>query len=242
MQMKVIPKVPRIVTVSESSKADIVGQMGARLDQMHIVPVGVDLETFQPIDGIAKVPGRIVCTTSSDMPLKGLIPLLEAVAKLRTERDVELCVIGQPRSGSTIPNHIDRLGLEGVVRFHAGITSRQIAELYASCDVACVPSLYEGFSLPAVEAMACAVPLVATHGGALPEVVGTDGETGLLVPPADPGALASALGMVLDDPDGLGRRLGEAGRARVLSKFTWKRCAEMTAEHYYATLEQVGQR
>jgi glycosyltransferase involved in cell wall biosynthesis len=167
------------------------------------------------------VQGRIVCTTSSDMPLKGLVPLLEAVAKLRTERpDVELHVIGGPRQGSTIPAHLDRLGLEGAVVFHKGIESSAITKLYAECQVACVPSLYEGFSLPAIEAMACAVPLVATSGGALPEVVGADGEAGLLVPPGDAGALAAALGRVLDD-DGLRQRLGDAGREETLVHYRW---------------------
>jgi glycosyltransferase involved in cell wall biosynthesis len=97
--------------------------------------------------------------------------------------------------------------------------------------VAVVPSLYEGFSLPAIEAMACGVPLVATTGGALPEVVGTSGDTGLLVPPDDPEALAGALRTVLDDPD-LARRLGEGGRRRVLGRFTWEATARGTAGQY----------
>jgi glycosyltransferase involved in cell wall biosynthesis len=242
MQKKVIPKIPRIVTVSESSKRDICAEMGARDAQMHIVPVGVDLQNFHPMPEIARVPGRIVCTTSSDMPLKGLVPLLEAVAKLRTERpEVELHVIGGPRQGSAIPGHLDRLGLEGSVVFRKGIENHEITELYASAEVACVPSLYEGFSLPAIEAMACAVPLVATSGGALPEVVGTDGEAGVLVPPGDPEALAATLGRLLDDPD-LRAKLGQAGRERVLSKFTWKQCAVGTVEHYRWTLEDRARR
>jgi glycosyltransferase involved in cell wall biosynthesis len=237
MQQRVLKKMPRIVTVSESSLRDICAEMGARPEQMRVVPVGVDLTNFEPMPEIAEVPGRIVCTTSSDMPLKGLVPLLEAIAKLRTERpEVELHVIGGPRKGSAIPRHIDRLGLHGAVIFRKGVTSREITELYASAQVACVPSLYEGFSLPAIEAMACAVPLVATSGGALPEVVGTDGEAGVLVPPGDPEALAAALGRLLDDDDER-RRLGEAGRARVLAKFTWRRCAEETVEQYRWVLD-----
>jgi glycosyltransferase involved in cell wall biosynthesis len=242
MQMRVLPRLPRVVTVSESSKRDICGQMGARPDRVHIVPVGVDLDNFRPLPEVAEVPGRIVCTTSSDMPLKGLVPLLEAVAKLRTERpEVELHVVGGPRQGSAIPSHLDRLGLEGAVVFHKGIESSAITALYASCQVACVPSLYEGFSLPAIEAMACAVALVATTGGALPEVVGPDGGAGLLVPPGDPGALAVALARVLDDPE-LRGRLGQAGRARVLERFTWRRCAEETVTHYRWTLADHARR
>ena len=144
--------------------------------------------------------------------MKGLVPLLEAVAKLRTERTLELVVIGRPREGGRVARTIERLGLAPVVRCVSGISDDELACLYAEAEVAVVPSLYEGFSLPAIEAMACGVPLVATTGGALPEVVGNDGETGLLVAPDDPGELASAIGRILDDPD-LAARLGAGGAA-----------------------------
>ena len=126
-------------------------------------------------------------TSSSDVPMKGLVPLLEAVAKLRTERDIELVVIGNPRPEGRVAKAIERLDLGPVVRCVTGISDDELARNYGQAQVAVVPSLYEGFSLPAIEAMACGVALVATTGGALPEVVGTDGETGLLVPPDDPG-------------------------------------------------------
>src|SRR5437868_6610662 len=165
-------------------------------------------------------------TASAGVALKGLVPLLEAVAKVRTERDAELVVVGKPRDGSSIPATVERLGLEGAVRFVSGVDPARMVELYAEAEVAVVPSLYEGFSLPAVEAMSSGVPLVATTGGALPEVVGRDGETALLVPPNDPGALAVAIGRVLDDP-ALAERLAEAGRARVLEKSTLRARAEL---------------
>jgi glycosyltransferase involved in cell wall biosynthesis len=141
------------------------------------------------------------------------------------------------KDGSTIPRHLDRLGLEGAVRFVHGVSDERIVELYAEASVAVVPSLYEGFSLPAIEAMACGAPLVATTGGALPEVVGTDGDTGLLVPPKDPGALAVAIGRVLDEPE-LAAKLSHHGRARVLDRYTWRATAEGTAEQYRALLEE----
>jgi glycosyltransferase involved in cell wall biosynthesis len=173
--------------------------------------------------------------------MKGLVPLLEAVAKVRTERPCHLVVVGRPRAESPVHATIERLGLEGAVEFVHGVTDERVVELYAEAEVAVVPSLYEGFSLPAVEAMACGVPLVGTTGGAIPEVVGRDGETALLVPPNDPGALAVAIGRVLDDRP-MADRLAEAGRARVLDKYTWRACAEATVMQYRALLEDHRRR
>ncbi len=235
MQVKVARRLPAIVTVSRSSCTDIAAQMGVDPSRMTVVPVGVDHTVFRPRAEVTPVPGRLMVTSSSDVPMKGLVPLLEAVAKLRTEREVELVVVGRPRPGGRVDRAIERLGLAGTVRCVTGITDDELACSYAAAEVAVVPSLYEGFSLPAVEAMACGVPVVATTGGALPEVVGRDGETGLLVPPDDPSALAQAIGRLLDDP-GLRARLGAAGRQRVLHRFTWQVTAKGTAECYEALL------
>ena len=235
MQMRVARQLPAIVTVSQSSRTDITAQMGVPPERMTVVPVGVDHTVFRPFDDVAPRPGRIMVTSSSDVPMKGLVPLLEAVAKLRTERDVELVVIGHPRPGGRVDRAIERLGLGPAVRCVTGITDDELAHLYGEAEVAVVPSLYEGFSLPAIEAMACGVALVATTGGALPEVVGRDGETGLLVPPDDPGALAAAIARLLDDPE-LRARLGEAGRQRVMHRFTWQVTAAGTAACYDAVL------
>jgi len=239
MQVRVARRLPRIVTVSESSKADIAAQMGVDPARMTVVPVGVDHTVFRPRAERPRVPGRIMVTSSSDVPMKGLVPLLEAVAKLRTERDVELVVIGRPTEGGRVARTIERLGLGPAVRCVSGISDDELAGLYAEAQVAVVPSLYEGFSLPAIEAMACGVPLVATTGGALPEVVGADGETGLLVTPDDGEALAGAIRRILDDP-ALAERLGEGGRRRVLGRFTWQATARGTAEQYRAVLEDHG--
>lgn len=237
MQMRVAKHVERIITVSENSKTDIVAQMGVREDRLHVVPVGVDQDVFRPLPEIARVPGRILCTTSSDVPMKGFVPLLEALAKVRTDHpDTHLVCIGKLKDGSHIPQVLDRLGLNDAVSFVHGVETQRIVELYAEATLAVVPSLYEGFSLPAVEAMACAAPLIATSGGALPEVVGTDGTAGILVPPNDPEALAQAIRGALDDPS-LRERIGPAGRARILDRFTWKACAEGTAEQYRFYLE-----
>jgi glycosyltransferase involved in cell wall biosynthesis len=238
MQERVARALPRVVTVSESSRTDIAAQMNVDYEGMTVVPVGVDHTVFRPRPEVEPVPGRIMVTSSSDVPLKGLVPLLEAVAKLRTERDIELVVIGNPRPDGRVARAIDRLDLAPAVRCVSGISDDELARNYARAQVAVVPSLYEGFSLPAIEAMACGVALVATTGGALPEVVGNDGDTGLLVPPDDPGALAGAIARLLDD-DGLRGRLGAAGRQRVLGRFTWPVTAAGTAAEYRALLADV---
>jgi glycosyltransferase involved in cell wall biosynthesis len=237
MQTRVARRIPRLITVSESSRRDILTAMQVDADRLHVVPVGANPAVFRPRPEVRRVPGRIMTTASADVPMKGLAFLLEALAKVRTERDdAHLVVIGKSKGKSTIPPLIDRLGLAGAVEFVHGVSTERIVELYAEAELAAVPSLYEGFSLPAVEAMACGVPIVATTGGALPEVVGRDGETGLLVPPGDTSALAGALGSALDDAE-LRARIGAAGRARVLDRFTWRTTAEGTVDHYRALLD-----
>jgi len=231
MQKRVARRLPRVLTVSESSAGDIVEQMGVRRDRLSVVPVGVDTNLFRPLPHIARVPGRLMTTASADVALKGLVPLLEALAKVRTERHAELVVVGQPRDGSLVPATIERLGLEGAVTIAGVVDNLRMIELYAGSEVAVVPSLYEGFSLPAVEAMACGLPLVTTTGGALPEVVGREGECALLVPPNDPGALAAAIVRALDDTE-MRARLGAAGRTRALDCFTWRATAEATVDVY----------
>ena len=116
-----------------------------------------------------------------------------------------------------------------------GVTDEELARLYGEAEVAVVPSLYEGFSLPAIEAMSCGVPVVATTGGALPEVVGEHDRTGVLVAPNDPEALKVAIGRLLDDPMARAR-LGAAGRERVIERFTWQVTARGTAACYDAVL------
>ena len=234
MQTRVVRRLPAVLTVSQNSAADIVRDFGVPAERLTVVPVGVETDVFRP-PSTPRVPGRVVATASADVPLKGLVPLLEAVAKLRTERDVELVVVGRAKPGGAAASAIDRLGLGDAVRFVSGVTEAALVDLFGSAEVAVVPSLYEGFSLPAVEAMACATPLVATTAGALPEVVGPDGVTALHVPPGDPEALAAAVGRLLDDP-GLAARLGAAGRQRVVEHFTWRAVAEQTVAWYRSVL------
>jgi len=230
MQGRVARSMPRIVVVSENSIKDIHGDMRVPLDRMRLVPVGVDHELFAPRPDVTRRPGHLITTASADVALKGLSYLLEAVAKLRTEREVRLTIIGRPREGANA-DLIRSLGLEDCITHVTGVSDERIVETYAESELAVVPSLYEGFSLPAIEAMATGTCLVATTGGALPEVTGRDGETVLSCPPGDADALAAAIRRGLDDAD-LRARVGAAGRERVVSRWSWRHCARLTVEQY----------
>jgi glycosyltransferase involved in cell wall biosynthesis len=236
MQTEVARRLKRVITVSENSYKDIHADHKVDVDRMHIVPVGVDPDMFLPIKGVTRKPGMLITTASADVAMKGLRYLLEAVAKLRTERpEVTLTVIGKAKPGGESVRTIDELGLSDVVTFVSGVPDERIVELYSEAEVAVVPSLYEGFSLPAIEAMSCAIPLVATTGGAVPEVVGPDNETAFLVPPGDSSALAHKLAYVMDHPR-IAARVGQAGRQRVIDHWSWRHTAEKTVDEYRARL------
>ncbi|MXV97976.1 MAG: glycosyltransferase family 4 protein [Acidimicrobiaceae bacterium] len=239
MQTQVARRLPRVLTVSESSKRDIANDHGVPPERIHVVPVGVDPELFAPLPEISRVPGRLITTASADVTMKGLSFLLEAVAKLRTERHIELTIIGKAKTDSAASRAISELGLADAVTFVSGVSDRRIVELYAEAELAVVPSLYEGFSLPAIEAMSCGVPLVATTGGALPEVAGKHGETCFLTEPGDAEALAAVLQDALDSPEARDR-VGRAGRERVVSQWSWRHTAERTVEQYRAVIEASG--
>ena len=240
MQGKVASKMPRIVVVSENSINDIHKDMGVSRDRMRLVPVGVDPELFKPLPQVQRQPGRLITTASADVALKGLSYLLEAMAKLRTERDIRLTIIGKPRPGHSM-DLIESLGLKPYIDFVSGVPDERIVELYAEAELAVVPSLYEGFSLPAIEAMSTGICLVATDGGALPEVTGTDGETVLQCPAGNADALAATLRRGLDDAE-LRQRVGQAGRERVVSRWSWRHCAELTVDQYREVLEMPHNR
>ena len=237
MQTRVARRLPEIITVSTSSAAQITEYLDVRPERITVIPIGTDVERFSPSPAVAKVPGRIVTTASSDSPLKGLTVLVEAFAKVRTEYDhAQLVVVGTPKEGGPVSRAVERLGLAPHIRFVSGLSEEELINLLRSAQIGCVPSLYEGFSLPAVEAMAVGLPLVSTTGGAIPEVAGADGETTLAVPPGDPAGLAAALSRLLGDPE-LCARLGVAARERAVARFTWRAAAAATADRYRARIE-----
>jgi glycosyltransferase involved in cell wall biosynthesis len=226
MQGRVARRVGPLITVSESSKDDICRDFGIYRDNVQIVPLGVDTRLFRPRPDRPRVKGRIVTVTSADSALKGLSTLLRAVAKLATERDAHLVVVGSPSNATR--EQVALLALGDKVTFASGLPDEEYAQLLASAEVAVVPSLYEGFSLPAVEHLASGTPLVASRAGALPEVVA---DAAVLVKPGDPEEFAAALRGLIDD--GAQRaELAARGLARVRERFAWPAVAAATVRLY----------
>ncbi len=234
MQARVARQARKILTPSETSKRDIARDFGVDPARMQVILLGVD-DIFGP-PSAPRVPGRIMAMASADAPMKGIATLLEAFAKLRTERDVELVLVSQPKPGGRTEKLIEKLSIGDAVRFVHGISDAELVELMGSAEVACVPSLYEGFSLPTAELMACGTPLVASDAGAIPEVVGPDGLCADLVSPGDVGQLEQAIAALLDDPERR-ERYGAAGRARVAELFSWRAVAQKVAAAYEDVIE-----
>lgn len=233
MQGKVARQARKILTPSESSKRDIARDFGVDPARMEVVLLGVDDAFVPPVE--PRVPGRILAMASADMPMKGIATLLEAFAKLRTERDLELLLVTKPVPGGPTEQLIERLAIGPHVRFVNGVPEEELVRIMGSAQIACVPSLYEGFSLPTAELMACGTPLVASRAGAIPEVVGPDGECADLVTPGDVGELTAAIAALLDDPERR-ERMGQAGRKRVQEKFSWRAVAQATAAAYESVI------
>jgi glycosyltransferase involved in cell wall biosynthesis len=235
MQKRVAPSLSRIITVSRFAREDIARAFNIGREKFTIAANGIDSRRFHPLPGIERRRCRLIVTSSADTPLKGLKYLLQAMAALIPKwPELHLVVVGTPKKESTIPALIRSLGLGRHVEFTGAISQEQFVRHYAKARAAVVPSLYEGFGLPAGEAMACGVPVISTTGGALPEVVG---DAGLLVPPGDAAALASAIDNICRD-DSLAAALGSAGRERVLKHFTWKRAAQVCVEVYRRTIAE----
>jgi len=237
MQERVARRIPELLTVSSSSATDITADFGVHPDQLHVVPLGVETDVFAP-SAQPRVPGRIMAIASADVPLKGVSHLLHAVARLRVERDLELQLVAKLEPNGPTEKLIAELGISDIVHSSSGLSDSELADLLASAEIACIPSLYEGFSLPAVEAMASGTPIVASRAGALPEVVGTDGDCARLVRPADVDELTRVLGELLDSPQEL-RRLGSAGRRRAVEVFSWESVAAQTVAVYQRARAQV---
>jgi glycosyltransferase involved in cell wall biosynthesis len=236
MQKQVARSLGSILTVSAAARDDISREFGISKNRFTVVPNGINLSLFRPMPAIAREPGRIIVTNSADTPLKGLGFLLRAVATLSPSPPVRLVVIGTPKKDGEIVPLIRRLGIDRRVKFTGRVDDAELVRQYARASIAVVPSVYEGFGLPAGEAMACGVPIVSTTGGALPEVIG---DAGLLVPPSSPDALAGAIAGLMGDPD-RARNLGMAGMNRVRKQFSWRKAAERTVDAYREAIRDYG--
>ncbi len=221
----------RVITVSENAAAEIRNSFKVPHRKMRVVYNGIDTDTFRCSNGKNRERGRLIVVSNTADRKKGVLYLLRAVRKLREEIDVKLTIVdrGRPDNDYT-PSLVDRLGLNGCVEFTGKVSTEEMVRHYSRAEVAVVPSLYEGFGLPAAEAMACGVPVVSTTAGALPEVVGDNG-CGMLVPPRDPDAIAAAVRRLLTD-EGLRNEMGRKGRQRVEQMFSWRAAAEKTLEVY----------
>lgn len=219
MQKKVVKQLDHLVTVSRASRQDIATDFAIAETKLSIVHNGIDTEVFRPIPAIEPDAFNVMATASADVPLKGLDYLIRAISLLTNEiPELKLTVLGKLNEDGKTAKLIRNLGLENRIHFYSGLSSQDVAELYAKATCAVVPSIYEGFGLPAGEAMACGVPVIATNGGALPEVVG---DAGLTVPTRDHLALANAIRTLLADSN-LRRTLAAKGRSRILALFSWE--------------------
>jgi glycosyltransferase involved in cell wall biosynthesis len=233
MQKKVVKQLHNVVTVSDCSRQDIARDFGLQPAGISLVYNGIDTEEFRPMPEIERRPLRLMATASADAPLKGLRYLLRAYAKLLLKYpQLELLLVSKPQPGGKTERLVRRLGIEDRVQFVSGISTEQMVRYYAEAAIAVVPSVYEGFGLPAGEAMACGVPVVSTDGGALPEVVG---DAGVVVPAKSDDALVTAIDALLADP---ARReeLGRRGRERILEQFCWQVCARQMTDYYRQVL------
>lgn len=235
MQARVARRLPFIIGVSEISALDSETDFGLEPESVSVIPLGVDTELFAPRG--KRVSGRLVAVASADSPLKGIRYLLEAVAKIRTEHDVELQLVSTLDPEGETNRLLDELDLRETVRVRSNISDDELAQLLASAEVMCVPSLYEGFSLPTVEAMASGTPVVASRVGALPDVVGEDGNCAVLVEPGNVEQLVAAIEGLLHAPD-VRSRMSQAGRQRAESLFSWQSVAYSTTEVYQRAIDR----
>ncbi|MGD0276964.1 MAG: glycosyltransferase family 4 protein [Syntrophales bacterium] len=236
MQGRVSRKIYRIITVSECSKRDIAKEFKIPIENFRVVPNGINMDYFYPIPDVRREDDHLIATNSADTPLKGLRYLLEAVHQIRKKRTIKLTVIGTPKKNGTIEKITRDLRLTDCITFTGRIAYEDFAMYYAKASLAVIPSMYEGFGMPAGEAMACGIPVVSTTGGALPEVVG---DAGVLVPPGDAAALEKAIVSLLDDRQRR-QELGEAGLNRVKGAFTWRHAAMKMTDIYREAIDADG--
>jgi glycosyltransferase involved in cell wall biosynthesis len=232
MQQVVARRLPRVIVVSETSRRSVQEAFALDPARMRVVHNGVDTDCFRPMPEEQRKPGLILYVGNSEDRNKGARYLIEALHELRDDpMDYQLALVDQKRDRlKLVPRLVQEFGLQSRVHFTGRVPTEQLVRLYNQATLVVSPSLYEGFGLPAAEAMSCGSPVIATTGGAFPEVV-DHGETGWLVPPGDSRSLADAIRLLMGDPE-LREALGRAGRQSVLERFSWRKAAEETLAVY----------
>ena len=223
MQKKVAPSLKAIITPSHSSKIDISNEFSVNKDFIDVVHNGIDTETFKPNDNKKRIKNRIITTASADVPLKGLKYLINALPKIiLLYPDTELVVIGKAKNNGETMKLIKKLNLLPHIHFKSNLKEDDIVDLYASAELAVIPSLYEGFGFGAGEAMSCGVPLISTLSGGLEDIVkGSCYEI-------EPGSSVQIENAVIDlfDNEEEMKRVALLGRKRILEKFNWRQAAK----------------
>ena len=223
MQKKVAPSLKAIITPSHSSKIDISNEFSVNKDFIDVVHNGIDTETFKPNDNKKRIKNRIITTASADVPLKGLKYLINALPKIISlYPDTELVVIGKAKNNGETMKLIKKLNLLPHIHFKSNLKEEDIVDLYASAELAVIPSLYEGFGFGAGEAMSCGLPLISTLSGGLEDIVkGSCYEI-------EPGSSVEIENAVIDlfDNEEEMKRVALLGRKRILEKFNWRQAAK----------------
>lgn len=229
MQKSVVQRLDHVLTVSQQSQQDIAEAFDRPLAKITIIPNGIDTEIFRPLPDVQRKNWQIITTASSDQPLKGLSVLLNALAQLRGEfPQLRLLVIGKLKLDGVTEKELNALQLADCVEFKTGISTEQLVHEYAESKIAVVPSLYEGFGLPAGEALACGIPLICSDGGALPEVVGS---AAFMVKAGDVAEVANALRTLLTN-EAMCEQLSIAGREHSLQHLSWQVVGEQLSDYY----------
>jgi glycosyltransferase involved in cell wall biosynthesis len=226
MQSSVARRLDRIFTSSAASAREIARDFGVARERIRMVANGVDTELFRPDPSVARRDHEILCVGRAADPNKGVKLLVEALARLPDRVRLTLVDDDAPDHGAR--RWARELGCADRLELVGRVPTPELLRLYRRAALVAVPSLYEGFGLPAAEAMACGTPVVASAAGGLTEVVG---DAGVLVAPGNPGALARAISELLDRP-ATRAELGVQGRKRVETVYAWPRVAATTVEVY----------
>ncbi len=248
---RVVASADRLIAANAVERGHLLRQYGAEAARIAVIPCGVDTDLFVPGERTAARvalgldDGPLVLYVGRMTPVKGLDTLLDAFARLRERvRDVRLLMVGgdtdEPQDGhaAELRRHCARLGLESVVRFIGPQPQERLRAYYVAADVTVLPSYYESFGMVALEAMACASPVIASRVGGLTETI-RDGVTGFLVPEGDAPALAERLETVLADPD-LRWRLGREG-VQWAAQHRWPCVAEAVCREYASLESRAGE-